>query len=117
LPPETDELVGEFLKISVYPFRLMSFLSCLEQRFITLADQPGAICDNPAGYGQQRDDDQQRPQAELEAKLHGWILPRPSHRPLASITAPPTATTANNENLSIGTPKAHITAVSSAQNK
>jgi hypothetical protein len=72
LPPETDELVGEFLKISVYPFRIMSFLSRLEQRFITLADQSGAICDNPAGYGQQRDADHQRPQAELEA---GEFLP------------------------------------------
>jgi hypothetical protein len=48
LPPETDEPVGEFLKISVYLFRLMSFLSRLEQRFITLADQSGAICDSPA---------------------------------------------------------------------
>jgi hypothetical protein len=48
-----------------YPVRLMSFLSRLEQRFITLADQPGAIYDNPAGYSQQRDPNHQRPQAVL----------------------------------------------------
>jgi hypothetical protein len=36
-------------------------------RFIPFADQPLAIYDDPARHGQQRHDDQQRPQAELEA--------------------------------------------------
>jgi hypothetical protein len=61
-----DAIRRAMLALIGYPFRLMSFLSRLEQRFITLADQPGAIYDNRAGYSQQRDANHQRPQAELK---------------------------------------------------